>query len=209
MTKVKICGLSEPVTLNTALDAGADFVGLMFFEKSPRHVSLAQARVLADIASGSAKIVTVVVDADDEFLKQVAGIVKPDFIQAHGKETPERVSEIKALTGIPVIKVISVLDANDIARADAYQDHAAFMMYDAKTTGPLPGGMGHAFDWSLLTFAHHPYMLAGGLKPDTVATAIAQTQAAMVDVSSGVERSPGVKDPALIRNFIEAVKAAR
>jgi phosphoribosylanthranilate isomerase len=207
--KVKICGLSEPVTLNAALDAGADFIGLMFFAKSPRNVSLEQARVLADIASGIAKITTVVVDADDTLLHDIATHVKPDYIQAHGKETPARVAEIKALTGIPVVKVISVADAADIARAQSYASVAEFMMFDAKTTGPLPGGMGHAFDWSLLSGAQHPYMLAGGLRPETVAGAIAQTGAQMVDVSSGVESAPGVKDETLIRKFIEAAKATR
>jgi phosphoribosylanthranilate isomerase len=207
--RVKICGLSEPVTLNAALDAGADFIGLMFFAKSPRNVSLEQARVLADIASGIAKTTTVVVDADDTLLRDIATQVRPDYIQAHGKETPARVAEIKALTGIPVVKVISVADAADIARAQSYGSVAEFMMFDAKTTGPLPGGMGHAFDWSLLSAAQNPYMLAGGLRPETVAAAIAQTGAQMVDVSSGVESSVGIKDETLIRKFIEAAKATR
>ncbi len=207
--KVKICGLSEPVTLNAALDSGADFVGLMFFAKSPRNVSLDQARVLADIASGIAKVATVVVDADDSLLRDIATQVKPDYIQAHGKETPDRIAAIKTLTGIPVVKVISVADAADVARARIYDGTVEFMMFDAKTTGPLPGGMGHAFDWSLLSAAPHPYMLAGGLKPETVAGAIAQTGARMVDVSSGVESAPGLKDEHLIRKFIEAAKPAR
>ncbi len=213
MARVKICGLSDPVTLNAALDAGADFVGLMFFAKSPRNVSLDQARVLAAMAKdrngGTAKVVTVVVDVDDQLLSAIARTVRPDFIQAHGKETPQRVSDIRKLTGIPVIKVISVAEAADVARAESYTGHAEFMMFDAKTTGPLPGGMGHAFDWSLLAAASHPYMLAGGLSPETVARAISLTGTHMVDVSSGVESSPGVKDGALIRKFIEAAKAAR
>ncbi len=209
MTKVKICGLSEPVTLNAALDAGADFVGLVFFAKSPRNVSLEQARVLADMASGTAKVVSLVVDANDDLLASIARDVKSDYIQAHGKETPARVSDIRKLTGIPVIKVISVADAADVARARDYQGKAEFMMFDAKTTGPLPGGMGHAFDWSLLSQAAHPYMLAGGLTPNTVHSAIVQTGAHMVDVSSGVESAPGIKDEHLIRKFIEQAKRAR
>ncbi len=206
MTRVKICGLSEPVTLNAALDAGADFVGLMFFAKSPRAVSLEQARVLADMASGAAKVVTIVVDADDELLASIARDVKPDYIQAHGQETPERVMAMRNLTGLPVIKVISVSEAADVARAKSYDGAAEFMMFDAKTTGPLPGGMGHAFDWSLLEDAFPPYMLAGGLNPANVADAIARTKATIVDVSSGVESAPGVKDETLIRKFIENAK---
>jgi phosphoribosylanthranilate isomerase len=208
MARVKICGLSEPVTLNAALDAGADFVGLMFFAKSPRNVTLDQARVLADMASGTAKVVTIVVDADDDLLTSIARDVKPDYIQAHGQETPERVKAMCKLTGLPVIKVISVSEAADVARAKAYDGSAAFILFDAKTTGLLPGGMGHAFDWSLLSAAARPYMLAGGLKPDTVRDAITRTGAAMVDVSSGVESAPGVKDAILIRKFIEQAKAA-
>lgn len=209
MARVKICGLSEPVTLNAALDAGADFVGLVFFAKSPRNISLAQARVLADMASGTAKVVALVVDAEDQFLKSIALDVRPDYIQAHGRETPQRVSDIRTLTGIPVIKAISVADAADVARTASYRDHAEFMLFDAKTTGPLPGGMGHAFDWSLLEPASHPYMLAGGLTPDTVASAITRTGTHMVDVSSGVESAPGIKDETLIRKFIEQAKSAR
>ncbi len=207
MTKVKICGLSTPETMRAALDAGADFVGLMFFARSPRNVALEQATTLADIARGTANVVTVVVDASNELLQEISKTVRPDFIQAHGKETPERVSEIMALTGVPVVKVISVADASDVARAQNYQGRAAFMMYDAKTTGALPGGMGHSFDWSLLKPVSHPYMLAGGLTPATVAGAIARTGADMVDVSSGVESVPGVKDVRLIRAFITAARA--
>ena len=208
MAKVKICGLSEPVTLNAALDAGADFVGLVFFARSPRNVSLTQASVLAGAASGKAKVVTLVVDADDDLLSAIASDVKPDYIQAHGKETPERVAAIMALTRIPVIKAINVSAAADVGRAAAYHRSAEFILYDAKATGVLPGGTGHAFDWSLLASAASPFMLAGGLTPGTVRAAIDQTSAAMVDVSSGVESAPGVKDETLIRKFIEQVKSA-
>jgi phosphoribosylanthranilate isomerase len=207
MTQVKICGLSEPMTLNAALDAGADFVGLVFFPKSPRNVSLVQAKVLSDIAQGSAAIVALVVDADDALIQSIAETIRPDFIQAHGRESPERIAAIKAMTGIPVIKAINVSEAADVARAKTYDGMAAFILFDAKTTGPLPGGMGHTFDWSLLGGVAHPYMLAGGLTPETVRNAITSTGAAMVDVSSGVESAPGVKDEALIRKFIEAAKA--
>jgi phosphoribosylanthranilate isomerase len=152
--------------------------------------------------------VTITVDADDQLLDAITRDVRPDYIQAHGKETPERVLAMRSLTGLPVIKVISVSDAADVARAKSYAGAAEFMMFDAKTTGPLPGGMGHSFDWSLLNAASHPYMLAGGLNPDNVAEAIARTNAAIVDVSSGVESAPGVKDETRIRKFIEQAKAA-
>jgi phosphoribosylanthranilate isomerase len=208
MAKVKICGLSEPVTLHAALDAGADFVGLVFFARSPRNVSLTQASALAGAASGKAKVVTLVVDADDELLTAIARDVKPDYIQAHGSETPVRVAAITALTRIPVIKAINVSAAADVTRAAAYHHSAEFILYDAKATGVLPGGTGHGFDWALLASAARPFMLAGGLTPDTVREAIAQTKAAMVDVSSGVESFPGVKDVARIRKFIEQAKSA-
>jgi len=213
--EVKICGLSTPETLDAALDAGASYVGLVFYPKSPRHVSLATARALAERARGRARIVALVVDADDATLFGIAREVKPDLFQAHGNETPERISAIRALTGIPVAKAIRVKDAADIAAAAQFQNAAAFILYDAKAPetlkGLLPGGNGHAFDWSLLGEAADPgtFMLAGGLNPANVAEAIRVTGAPMVDVSSGVEKAPGVKDVALIRKFIEAAKSAR
>jgi phosphoribosylanthranilate isomerase len=211
---VKICGLSTPETMAAALDAGADFVGLVFFPKSPRNVSLAKAALLAEQARGRARIVALTVDADDALLTAIAETVRPDFIQAHGGETPERVAAIAHLTGKPVIKAIKVSRADDVAAASAYSDVAALILYDAKApetlTGSLPGGNGQAFDWGLLGEERPPaFMLAGGLTPDNVARAIAVTHAPMVDVSSGVERAPGVKDIGLIRKFIEAAKAAR
>jgi phosphoribosylanthranilate isomerase len=206
MAKVKICGLSTDETMQGALDADADFVGLVFFAKSPRHVSVERAATLAEMARGRAEVVALVVDADDTLLSAIAKKVRPDYIQAHGNETPQRVADIRTLTGVPVIKVISVADAADVALSQIYKDQATFILFDTKTTGPLPGGMGHAFDWSLLSQAAHPYMLAGGLTPETVASAIAQTGAQMVDVSSGVESAPGVKDVLKIRKFIAAAR---
>lgn len=209
MAKVKICGLSTLETVRAALDAGADFVGLMFFAKSPRNISLERAAGLADVARGRAKIVTVTVDADDELLADIAVAVRPDLIQCHGAETQERLDVIKARTGIAPYKVLRVATAEHVARA---RDYAAspFIMFDAlpPKDAVLPGGNGLAFDWRILKDAPHPFMLAGGLNPENVAEAIRVTGADIVDVSSGVESAPGVKDVSLIRKFIEAAKLA-
>ncbi len=207
MVAVKICGLSTPETLEAALIHGADFVGLVFFQKSPRNIKLEQAMRLAEQARGRAKIVTLVVDADDAVLTAIAGHVKPDYIQAHGSETPQRIADIQALTGIPAYKALRVATSADVARAHHYAA-APFILYDAMPPAGavLPGGNGLAFDWTILRDAARPFMLAGGLTPANVAEAIRVTGAAMVDVSSGVESAPGVKDVTLIRKFIEAAK---
>ncbi len=213
MTLVKICGLSSADTMQAALDAGADMVGLVFFEKSPRNVSFQQANELAGIARGKARIVALVVDAHDEMLRRISEVVRPDFFQAHGSETPQRIAEIKKLTGAGVIKAIKVAEAADIAKARAYDGFADLILYDAKAPetlkDALPGGNGLAFDWSLMGKDQSGYILAGGLNPHNIADAIHATGAPMVDVSSGVESSPGIKDAARIRKFIEAAKAAR
>lgn len=211
--EVKICGLSTPEALAAALDAGADMVGLVFFPKSPRNVTLEQAARLAGAARGRAKIVALVVDADDALLSAITAKVDPDFFQAHGAETPARVAEITRLTGKPVIKAIRVQDAGDVASAADYSAVASLILYDAKAPASLgsalPGGNGHAFDWGLLDGERRAaFLLAGGLTPGNVAEAIRVTRAPAVDVSSGVETAPGVKDPALIRKFVEAAKAA-
>lgn len=212
--EVKICGLSTPETVDAAVDAGADLVGFVFFPKSPRNVTLEQAAALAARARGKAKIVTLVVDADDALLEAIAAQVRPDLIQAHGAETPERIAEIARLTRKPVIKAIRVKDDADIAAAADYSTVASLILYDAKapeTLGnALPGGNGHAFDWGLLEGEARPaFMLAGGLTPENVREAIRVTGAPVVDVSSGVESAPGIKDIGLIRKFIEAAKSAR
>ena len=214
MVEIKICGLSTPETMAAALDAGADFVGLVFFPKSPRNVSLDRAAILADMARGRARIVALTVDADDALLLAINASVRPDFIQAHGAETPERVAAITALIGKPVIKAIKVARADDVLGASVYSDVASLILYDAKapeTLGnKLPGGNGHAFDWTLLEGRRPPaFMLAGGLNAQNVGRSIAITHAPMVDVSSGVERAPGVKDGGLIREFIAAAKGPR
>jgi phosphoribosylanthranilate isomerase len=209
-TLVKICGLSTSDTMEAALKQSADFVGLVFFGKSPRNVTLRQAANLAAQARGRAKVVTLVVDADDALLDAIATDVQPDLIQAHGKETPERLAAIKKRTGIPVYKALRVATPEHVAQAALYTS-SPFILYDALPPegATLPGGNGLTFDWSVLKTAKAPFMLAGGLTPDNVADAINKTQAAMVDVSSGVESSPGVKDAALVAKFIEAAKAAR
>jgi phosphoribosylanthranilate isomerase len=209
-TRVKICGLSTGETMQAALDAGADMVGLVFYSKSPRNVSLELAAALALQARNRAQIVALVVDADDALLKSIVNAVRPDYLQAHGSETPERVAEITRVFAIPVIKAIKVKEASDVAFAPAYKDVAALILFDAKAPeNLLPGGNGLSFDWNLLKGKGGQFMLSGGLNPENVAEAIRLTRAPIVDVSSGVETTPGKKDISLIRTFIARAKAAR
>ena len=211
MAKVKICGLSEPVTMKAALDAGADMVGLVFFAKSPRNVNVEQAAALAKMAKGKAAVVALVVDADDKLLELITKRMRPDYFQAHGNETPARVSEIAKLTGIKVIKAIAVREAADVAKASGYDGKAALILFDAKAPetlkDALPGGNGISFDWNLLSSVQGEFMLSGGLTPENVAESIRVTGAPILDVSSGVESAPGIKDAGLIRKFIEQAKA--
>jgi phosphoribosylanthranilate isomerase len=215
MVDVKICGLSTLETVDVAIDAGADLVGLVFYPRSPRHVSVQQAKTLADHARGRARIVALIVDADDVALQDINKNVAPDLYQAHGSETPQRVLEINALTGKPVIKAIKVGDVADIAKAADFAGKANLILYDAKApetlVNALPGGNGIAFDWNLLGGPSQTegFILSGGLNLENVARAIRVTGAPIVDVSSGVESAPGKKDLSLIRKFIEAAKAAR
>ena len=215
MVDVKICGLSTTESIDAAIDAGADLVGLVFYPKSPRHVSLQQAKLLADHARGRARIVALIVDADDATLQDINKNVAPDLYQAHGSETPQRVLAINALTAKPVIKAIKVGDFKDIGRAADYAGKASLILYDAKApetlVNALPGGNGIAFDWNLLGSSRQSegFILSGGLNPGNVARAIRVTGAPIVDVSSGVESAPGKKDLTLIRKFIEAAKSAR
>lgn len=212
MTQVKICGLSTLATLDHAIKCGADMVGLVFYPPSPRNVSMAQAVMLANAARGRVKIVALVVDAEDDLIKNIARRVRPDFFQAHGSETPERVAEIRSFSGIDVIKAIKVSDAVDVTAAQSFADQAEMILFDAKAPasleGALPGGNGLSFDWSLLA-GQSGYMLSGGLDPSNVADAIKATGAEWVDVSSGVESSSGIKDKSLIAKFIEAARSAR
>ena len=213
MTDAKICGLKTMATLNAALDGGADYVGLVFFAKSPRHVTLAQAAILADRASGKVGIVALVVDPEDASIDAIVSEVAPDVFQLHGHESPDRVSAIRSRIGRPVWKAVPVATTADAERANDYAGIADLIVFDAKAPvgAVLPGGNGHAFDWQALDAVKGRlrFMLSGGLNPDNVAQAIAITGATAVDVSSGVETSPGVKDPELIHRFLRAVKQAR
>jgi len=208
--KVKICGVRTPAVIEAAAEAGADFVGLVMFPMSPRHVDVEAARVLAAIAKGRLGTVAVLVDPDDALIDAVAERVRPDLLQLHGTETPERVAAIKASSGLPVMKAIAVAEAGDVAKADAYAGFADYILFDssAPAGATLPGGSGVVFDWRALTNAKAPFALSGGLTPDIVGEAIMLTGAGLVDVSSGVEREPGEKDLTLVRRFIQAAKAA-
>ncbi len=217
--KVKICGLRTEETLDAAIEGGADFVGLVFFPKSPRNVDLATAACLARRAHerSPSKVVALVVDADDRLLDAIAGEVLPDILQLHGLETPERVAAIRSRLGLPLWKAVPVAKAADVEAGLAYMAEgrlADLVLFDAKPPddpASLPGGNGLAFDWRILDglAGRHPFVLAGGLTPDNVAAAVELTRPAVVDVSSGVESAPGLKDTALIRRFIRAAKTAK
>jgi phosphoribosylanthranilate isomerase len=209
---VKICGLSTPATLDAALDAGADMVGFVFFPKSPRHIDWATARTMGRQARGRAKVVALSVDADDDALKRIVDALAPDLLQLHGRETPARVKRIGELTARPTMKGIGVAARADLAAAEPYANIADFLLIDAKPPrdAALPGGNGRPFDWSLARDFRpaRPWLLSGGLDPEAVEAAIAQSGASGVDVSSGVESAPGVKDPARIRAFVAAARRA-
>ncbi|MGO4706366.1 phosphoribosylanthranilate isomerase [Microvirga sp. 2MCAF38] len=212
-TLIKICGLSTPETLDAALDAGADLVGFVRFAKSPRHVNLDQGRDLARRAKGRAGRVALVVDAEDAELADIVEALDPDLLQLHGHETPERVAAIRARFGRPVMKALGIAEAADLEAISAYREVADRILLDAKpprTADALPGGNGLPFDWRLLGGLDPAiaFMLSGGLNPQNVAEAIRLTGARAVDVSSGVESRPGLKDPAKIEAFIKAARVA-
>ncbi len=210
--EVKICGLSSAPTLRAALDAGADLVGFVFFAPSPRNLGLAAARDLARLARGRAGVVALTVDAADDALDAIVAAVEPDWLQLHGRETPARAAALKARTGCRVIKALGVSGPEDARAAEAYGVGADRILFDAKPPrgAVLPGGNGRSFDWRLLRGLDLPvpFMLSGGLALDNVADALRITGAPAVDVSSGVEREPGVKDPDRIRAFVETVREA-
>ena len=209
-TKVKICGLKTQVALDAAFAGGADYVGLVFFPPSPRNVAPAAARALADKARGRAKIVALMVDPDDALIDTVVASAAPDLLQLHGEETPERAADIRSRWGRPVMKAIKVETGEDARAALRYRAAADLILFDARapTDSTRPGGNGAPFDWRTLLGVKDqvPFMLSGGLTPDNVAEAIRATGAVIVDVSSGVESSPGDKDPELIRRFLRAAK---
>ncbi|MEJ8561207.1 phosphoribosylanthranilate isomerase [Yoonia sp. GPGPB17] len=209
-TRVKICGLRDVVGLNAALDAGAQYIGLVFFPKSPRHVSITEAVAIARVAPPGVAKVALVVDATDALLDEITGELPLDILQLHGNETPARVSEIRNRYRLPVMKAVGVADAGDLDALDTYAKVADQILVDAKPpqNAALPGGNGLSFDWRLIAGRRWPvpWMLAGGLTPDNVGEAIRLTGAKQVDVSSGVERAPGVKSAEMITAFCAAAR---
>ncbi|MBT9384563.1 phosphoribosylanthranilate isomerase [Pseudooceanicola sp. CBS1P-1] len=211
--RVKICGLTRPEDVAAVAASGAAYMGLVFFPKSPRNISIDTARALALEAPPGLAKVALLVNPGDALLDAVHDQVPLDMIQLHGQETPARVAEIRARTGLPVMKAVGIADAEDLAQLDAYAKVADQLLVDAKPPkhADLPGGNGLAFDWRLLAGYRwsKPWMLAGGLTPENVAEAIRLTGATQVDVSSGVESAPGRKAPDTIRAFVSAATAPR
>ena len=210
--RVKICGLTAAHDVAAAVEAGADYVGFVFFEKSPRHLDLAAARALAgDVPPGVAKV-ALTVDADDAALDALCATVPLDMLQLHGAESPARVRAVRARYGLPVMKALGIAEAADLAAIDSYAEAADQLLIDAKPPpdATRPGGNATAFDWSLVADRDwpRPWLLAGGLEPGNVAEAVRRSGARQLDVSSGVELAPGRKDPQRIRAFIEAARAA-
>jgi phosphoribosylanthranilate isomerase len=209
---VKICGLSTAETLDVALDAGADMVGFVFFPPSPRNLTPEQARPLGARVKGRAQKVVLSVDADDALHAAAIEALQPDLLQLHGKETPERVADVKARFKLPVMKVFAVETKADLGPVAAYAKVADRLLFDARAPreATRPGGLGKTFDWHVLENlpTRLPFMLSGGLDPGNVAAALRVPRAGGVDVSSGVERAPGEKDPDKIRAFIRAARAA-
>ncbi|QQA42326.1 phosphoribosylanthranilate isomerase [Pelagovum pacificum] len=208
--RTKICGLKTPEMVEAAAEAGARYVGFVFFPKSPRAVSIAEAQKAALAAPPGVAKVALVVDPDDALLDEIVEGVPLDMIQLHGKETAERIAEVRSRTGLPVMKSVGIESEGDLASLDAYSQVADQLLVEAKAPkGALPGGNGTSFDWSLLSGRRWsvPWMLAGGLTAENVGEAIRLTGARQVDVSSAVERSRGEKDIGLIRDFLAAVEA--
>lgn len=210
--EIKICGLTDVESVDAALAGGADWLGFVFFSPSPRHLSLAKATELGARAAGRAGKVALCVDASDGQIDDIIDALRPDLLQLHGSETPERVAALRARLGRPVMKALGVGDRDDLRRAGDYLGAADRLLFDARPPrdASRPGGNGVAFDWTLLTEIRWPVplMLSGGLDAGNVGQAIARARPNGVDVSSGVERAPGVKDPELIEAFIAAVRAA-
>ncbi|SFG42573.1 phosphoribosylanthranilate isomerase [Palleronia marisminoris] len=208
-TRFKICGITDPADVPAALLAGASYLGFVFFPKSPRNLDLPSAAAMAGAVPPGIMKVALVVDPSDAALDLLTDKVPIDMLQLHGSELPERVREIKTRTGLPVMKAIGVAGPEDLPRIDEYAEVADQLLIDAKPPRDteLPGGNGLSFDWTLIAGRHwaRPWMLAGGLTPENVAEAVRVTGAPQVDVSSGVERAPGVKDPDKIAAFGQAI----
>lgn len=213
MTGAKICGLTTADSIATAIAHGAAFIGLVAYPTSPRHVSPLRAAAVLEQAGLArdrpVKVVAVTVNADDALLKSIADWIAPDLVQLHGSETPEQAARARQITGAGIIKALAVSTPDDLEAAAAFEPVADYLMFDARTPpGTLPGGMGLSFDWSMLAGRRfgRPWFLAGGLNPGNVAQAVRATGAPLVDVSSGVESAPGVKDLGLIADFLRALK---
>lgn len=208
MADVKICGLSDAAGVAASIAGRARWIGFNFFPRSPRYVTAERAAALAAPARGRVETVAIVVDPDDALLGAIASTLAPDWVQLHGKETPARVAAVKRFARIGVIKAIGIARAEDFADVDRYAAVADMMLFDAKApeSAAMPGGLGTAFDWRLLQGRRvgEPWLLSGGLTPENVAEAVRESGADAVDVSSGVESAPGVKDPALIARFLAA-----
>jgi phosphoribosylanthranilate isomerase len=209
---VKICGLSTPETLDVAVDAGADMVGFVFFAPSPRHLGLDTARALGKHVGRRAVKVALTVDADDATLADIVEALQPDILQLHGRETVARLRDIKQKFGLEVMKALAVETTADLASLALYAAAADRILFDARAPkeATRPGGLGAVFDWHVLKNLdlELPFMVSGGLNAGNVAEAVRVTRAGGVDVSSGVERAPGIKDPEMIRSFIRAARAA-
>ncbi|PRD44333.1 phosphoribosylanthranilate isomerase [Phyllobacterium phragmitis] len=209
---IKICGLKTPDTIAAALNCGASHIGFIFFTKSPRNIDPETAGRLRTAAEGRAKAVAVTVDADDATLDAIVKAVRPDMLQLHGHETPERTADIKARYHLPVMKAFSIREATDLAAITPYQGIADRLLFDAKPPkgSELPGGNGVSFDWRVLAMLDGDvdYMLSGGLNAGNITEALKATNAPAVDISSGVEIAPGEKDVRLIGEFFQAVRAA-
>ena len=210
--QAKICGIRTPEAVEAALAGGAAFLGFAFFEKSPRNIAPDAAWRLAEPARGKARVVALLVDPDDAEVDRVAHVLKPDLIQLHGRESPARARAIGERAGVGVIKVLPVAEAADLDAAADFEGVAEHLMFDTKPPkdAERPGGHGRAFDWTLLAGRRfqRPWLLAGGLDPWNVTQAVQQSGAPVVDVSSGVERGLGLKDPALITAFLDAAHRA-
>ena len=209
---VKICGLKTPDALDAALEEGADMVGFVFFPPSPRNLGIEAARILGARVQGRAKKVALSVDATDAELDRVIEALQPDMLQLHGKETPERVVAVRSRFGLPVMKALPIEQKSDLSPIRIYEKVADWILFDGRAPreATRPGGLGKTFDWSLLEKLDLkiPFMLSGGLDAGNVAEALRITRAPAVDVSSGVERAPGEKDPDKVRHFIRAVREA-
>jgi phosphoribosylanthranilate isomerase len=208
--EIKICGLMTPEVLDVALDAGADFVGFVFFPPSPRHIGFEAARALGERVRGRARKVALSVDADNDFIAASIDALRPDMLQLHGRETPERVAMVRSRFRLPVMKALPIEERADLSPIRLYAGAADRLIFDARPprNATRPGGLGKSFDWTLLSGINPgvPYMLSGGLDEANVLEALRITGAHAVDVSSGVESAPGTKDPDKIRGFVRTVR---